>query len=61
MKSTRYLEDGPVVLQNLLLHLHQLRDSFVEGEELWGDFFLLQAISRRLDIEVRPLLIDFLL
>lgn len=36
-----YLEHCPVVLQDLLLHLHQLRYSFMESEELWGHLFLL--------------------
>lgn len=42
MQAVLYLEDGPVVLQNLLLHLHQLRDGFMESEELRGNFLLLQ-------------------
>ena len=43
LKDLLYLENGPVVLQNLLLHLHQLRDGFMESEELWGNLFLLQT------------------
>lgn len=35
------LENRSVVLQNLLLHLHQLRHSLMEGEELGRHLLLL--------------------
>lgn len=42
-----YLKDGTVVLQNLLLHLHQLRHHLMEGEELWGHFLFLCRVRMR--------------
>lgn len=42
LNALLYLEHGPVVLQNLLLHLHQLRDGLMESEELRGNLFHLQ-------------------
>jgi len=36
-----------VVLQNLLLHLHQLRHCLVECEELRGDFLFLSIFKHK--------------
>lgn len=41
METILHLEHGPMVLQNLLLHLHQLRHGFMESEELRGNLFFL--------------------
>ena len=41
-----YLKHSPVILQHLLLHLHQLGDGLVEGKEL-GRHLLLRGTEQQ--------------
>lgn len=62
MDNRTHLKHSAVVLQNLLLHLHQLRHHLMEGEELRGHFLFLYTTStsgfhtspNKLSCEVRP-------